>query len=63
MIRRGKPDRARRAAFDALRAVNSQGAYANLIMPTLLGERKISGRDAAFATELLAGTCRRPGHL
>ena len=61
MTRRGKPDRARRAAFDALRAVNSQGAYANLIMPTLLGERKISGRDAAFATELLAGTCRGQG--
>jgi 16S rRNA (cytosine967-C5)-methyltransferase len=48
-------------AFDALRAVNSQGAYANLIMPSLLGERKISGRDAAFATELLAGTCRGQG--
>ena len=30
-------------------------------MPTLLGERKISGRDAAFATELLAGTCRGQG--
>jgi 16S rRNA (cytosine967-C5)-methyltransferase len=61
VARRGKPDRARRAAFDALRAVNAEGGYANLIMSALLGQRKITGRDAAFATELLAGTCRGQG--
>jgi 16S rRNA (cytosine967-C5)-methyltransferase len=59
--RRRRPDRARRAAFDALRAVNGEGAYANLVLPALLRERGLTGRDAAFATELLAGTCRWQG--
>jgi 16S rRNA (cytosine967-C5)-methyltransferase len=59
--RRRRPDRARRVAFDALRAVNADGAYANLILPALLRERGLAGRDAAFATELLAGTCRWQG--
>ena len=54
-------DPARRTAFDALRAVNADGAYANLVLPALLRERGLSGRDAAFATELLAGTCRWQG--
>ena len=58
---RRRGDRARRAAFDALRAVNADGAYANLVLPTLLRERGLAGRDAAFATELLAGTCRWQG--
>ena len=57
--RRGDP--ARRTAFDVLRAVNADGAYANLVLPALLRERGLSGRDAAFATELLAGTCRWQG--
>jgi 16S rRNA (cytosine967-C5)-methyltransferase len=48
-------------AFDALRRVNGEGAYANLVLPELLTERRIHGRDAAFATELLAGTCRGQG--
>ena len=56
-----REDRARRTAFDALRAVNADGAYANLILPALLRERGLSGRDAAFATELLANTCRWQG--
>jgi 16S rRNA (cytosine967-C5)-methyltransferase len=59
--RRRRPDRARRAAFDALRAVNGEGAYANLVLSALLRERGLTGRDAAFATELLAGTCRWQG--
>jgi 16S rRNA (cytosine967-C5)-methyltransferase len=59
--RRRRPDRARRAAFDALRAVNREGAYANLVLPSLLRERGLTGRDAAFTTELLAGTCRWQG--
>jgi 16S rRNA (cytosine967-C5)-methyltransferase len=59
--RRRRPDRPRRAAFDALRAVSADGAYANLILPALLRERGLTGRDAAFATELLAGTCRWQG--
>lgn len=59
--RRSAPDRARRLAFDALRAVNADGAYANLVLGQLLTARRLDPRDAAFATELLAGTCRRQG--
>ena len=58
---RRKPDRARRLAFDALRLVNGEGAYANLVLADLLAERHLEGRDAAFATELVAGTCRLQG--
>lgn len=59
--RRRPVDPARRAAFDALRAVTAHAAYANLIGPTLFAERRLSARDAAFATELLNGTCRLMG--
>ena len=51
-------DRSRRVAFDALRKVTGEDAYANLVLPPLLTERGITARDAAFATELLNGTCR-----
>ncbi len=54
---------ARRAAFDVLRAVSERDAYANLALPALLSERGITGRDAAFATELTYGTCRSRGTL
>jgi 16S rRNA (cytosine967-C5)-methyltransferase len=54
-------DRARRVAYDALRAVHADDAYANLVIADLLRDRHITGRDAAFATELLAGTCRLQG--
>jgi 16S rRNA (cytosine967-C5)-methyltransferase len=61
---RRKPlDPARGAAFDVLRAVSERDAYANLALPALLRERGITGRDAAFATELAYGTCRTRGLL
>ena len=61
---RRKPlDPARQAAFDLLRAVSERDAYANLALPALLRERGITGRDAAFATELAYGTCRTRGLL
>ncbi|OBK70300.1 RsmB/NOP family class I SAM-dependent RNA methyltransferase [Mycobacterium sp. 1274761.0] len=61
---RRKPlDPARRAAFDVLRAVTERDAYANLVLPALLTERGITGRDAAFATELAYGACRTRGLL
>ncbi len=61
---RRKPlDPARRAAFDVLRAVSERDAYANLALPALLKERGITGRDAAFATELAYGTSRTRGLL
>jgi 16S rRNA (cytosine967-C5)-methyltransferase len=56
-------DPARRAAFDVLRAVTERDAYANLVLPALLRERGITGRDAAFATELAYGACRTRGLL
>lgn len=52
---------ARQAAFDALRAVDDRDAYVNLLLPPLLRERSISGRDAALATELAHGTLRWQG--
>ncbi|MGW6422024.1 RsmB/NOP family class I SAM-dependent RNA methyltransferase [Nocardia sp. NPDC055053] len=62
--RRGEPvDPAREVALDVLRAVRERDAYANLVLPKLLRERKISGRDAAFATELTYGACRSQGQL
>ena len=61
---RRKPlDPARRAAFDVLRAVSERDAYANLVLPALLRDRGITGRDAAFATELAYGACRTRGLL
>ena len=56
-------DPARKAAFDVLRAVSERDAYANLVLPALLRERHIAGRDAAFATELAYGACRALGLL
>jgi 16S rRNA (cytosine967-C5)-methyltransferase len=61
---RRKPlDPARQAAFDVLRAVRERDAYPNLLLPVTLRERGISGRDAAFATELTYGSCRIRGLL
>ncbi len=54
-------DPARRAAYDVLRAVADRDAYANLLLPALLTERGLTGRDAAFATELTYGTLRGRG--
>jgi 16S rRNA (cytosine967-C5)-methyltransferase len=51
----------RRAAYDVLAAVEDRAAYANLLLPKLLAERSITGRDAAFATELTYGTLRGQG--
>ena len=56
-------DPARQAAFDVLRAVSERDAYANLVLPAMLAERGIRGRDAAFATELAYGSCRTLGLL
>jgi 16S rRNA (cytosine967-C5)-methyltransferase len=41
--------------------VDERDAYANLLLPSLLTERGITGRDAAFATELTYGTLRGLG--
>jgi 16S rRNA (cytosine967-C5)-methyltransferase len=56
-------DPARQAALDTLRAVRERDAYANLVLPGLLRARRITGRDAALATELAYGTSRAQGLL
>ncbi len=52
---------AREVALEVLRAVADRGAYANLLLPSLLAERGLHGRDAALATELTYGTLRGRG--
>ncbi|GAA5001715.1 RsmB/NOP family class I SAM-dependent RNA methyltransferase [Actinopolymorpha pittospori] len=60
--RRGGVDPARLAAYDVVHAVSTRDAYANLALPAALRERGLSGRDAAFATELTHGALRRGGY-
>ncbi|HEY1966743.1 MAG TPA: transcription antitermination factor NusB [Pseudonocardia sp.] len=57
------PDPARAAALELLTAVRERGAYANLAMPAILRRARLSGRDAALATELGYGSCRARGLL
>jgi 16S rRNA (cytosine967-C5)-methyltransferase len=63
--RRGRPrrrsDPARRTAYDVLIAVEQRDAYANLLLPSLLTQRGLTGRDAALTTELAYGTLRGRG--
>ena len=54
-------DPARLVAFHVLRAVAERDAYVNLVLPAMLTERGVTGRDAAFVTELVHGTVRRQG--
>lgn len=54
-------DKPRQAAYDVLRALDERDAYLNLLLPSLLRERGVTGRDAAFATELAHGTVRWRG--
>ena len=54
-------DPARRVAYQALRAVDVEDAYLNLVLSSLLAEAGLSGRDAGFATELADGTARLQG--
>lgn len=57
--RRRRADPARSSAFHILRAVTGTGAYANL---ELARQRtSLAAQDAAFVTELVAGTCRAMG--
>ena len=58
---RRRPDPARRAAYDTVRTVHAADGYANLVLSDLLSERRLTPRDAAFATELTYGTLKREG--
>lgn len=61
--RRPALDVARWAAYEAVAAVQRDDAYANLVLPKVLREERVFGRDAAFATELTYGTLRQLGQL
>jgi 16S rRNA (cytosine967-C5)-methyltransferase len=56
-------DDPRVVAYETLAAVSADDAYANLVLPKLLSHRGVSGREAAFATELTYGTLRMRGTL
>lgn len=56
-------DPARHVAYDAVAAVHRDDAYAHVVLPRLLREGRMSGRDAALATELTYGTLRSVGQL
>jgi 16S rRNA (cytosine967-C5)-methyltransferase len=60
-MRPAPSDPARQIAFDTLRAVHADDAYANLVLPGLLRRARLGARDAALATELSYGTLRRQG--
>jgi 16S rRNA (cytosine967-C5)-methyltransferase len=56
-------DPARMVAYGLLRTVDDDGAYANLALPRLITEARLTSRDAALATELGYGTLRAAGTL
>jgi 16S rRNA (cytosine967-C5)-methyltransferase len=53
-----RPDQVRRAAYRVVRQVNGEAGYGNLVLSRMLREERLSGRDAAFCTELVHGTLR-----
>jgi 16S rRNA (cytosine967-C5)-methyltransferase len=50
-------------AYEAIAAVHRDDAYANIVLPHLLRDAGLYGRDAALATELTYGTLRAVGTL
>jgi 16S rRNA (cytosine967-C5)-methyltransferase len=58
-----QPDAARRVAYEALAAVHRDDAFGNIVLPRMLREHRVTGRDAALATELAYGTMRLEGQL
>src|SRR5688572_30785919 len=61
MAKGTRVDPSRLAAYDVLKAVRLDDAYANLALPQVLADHKLAGRDAAFTTELVSGTIRWQG--
>lgn len=59
---RPQTDKVRTLVFQVLLAVETKDAYANLLLPPRLTRAHLSGRDAAFATELTYGTLRAQGY-
>ncbi|WP_288800847.1 RsmB/NOP family class I SAM-dependent RNA methyltransferase [Corynebacterium dentalis] len=59
----GSGDKARDVALSVLREVTVNEAFANLVLPRAIKDANLTGRDAAFATELTYGTLRATGLL
>lgn len=53
--------RSRQVAFEVLRAVDDDDAYANLLLPHRIAAARLAPSDAGLATELTYGTLRRRG--
>lgn len=49
---------ARSVAYDALKRIDADGAYANLVLGAMLDRSGLSDQDRRFATELVYGTTR-----
>ena len=56
-----RADPARLVAFEVLRAVSAEDAYANLVLPARIRHHNLDKRDAGFATELSYGALRGQG--
>ncbi|WP_285243542.1 transcription antitermination factor NusB [Pseudarthrobacter sp. fls2-241-R2A-127] len=56
-----RADPARLVAFEVLRAVAQEDAYANLVLPARIRHHHLDKRDAGFATELSYGALRGQG--
>ena len=56
-----RADPARLVAFEVLRAVAAEDAYANLVLPARIRHHGLDKRDAGFATELSYGALRSQG--
>lgn len=52
---------ARAVAYEVLRAVTDDEAYANLLLPHAIARAGLDAKDAGLATELTYGTLRRRG--
>lgn len=52
---------ARAVAYEVLRAVSGDEAYANLLLPHAIVRANLDAKDAGLATELTYGTLRRRG--
>ena len=51
-------DSARRVAYDALKRIDADGAYANLVLGAMLDRSELSDMDRRFVTDLVYGTTR-----
>lgn len=50
-------------AFETLLSVDTEQAYANLVLPQNISRARLDKRDASFATELVYGTLRNIGKI